>query len=527
MLVPTRAPSSAPPPPLDLDVSGVLEDAAHYPGGSAEGRLLPRSGDEVSSILRGGGRTLVIGAQSSLTGGATPFGDRVICTARLDHVRISGDHVHAGAGATLQSIQDQLRALGRWLPPVPTYLGAFSGGAVATCAAGAATFKYGTMREWVDGVTVVLAGGDVLEINRGEYRAGVDGLFDIVTTAGVRRVCVPAIAMPDVPKRSAGYCSAPGMDLIDLFIGSEGTLGIITDVRFRTDALPAGICRAFVPVASETAAITLVGELRDAAQATWRTRDPRGIDVLAIEHMDARSLQVIREDGVDRKLEIALPSGAAVGLLIDLELSTGVTDQDLWSQLESVRDADAADTPLVRFCRVLDRHGVLDDTEIALPGDRARAAAFADLREAVPAGVNRRVAQAKQSDASISKTAADMIVPFDRFGDMMAECRRLFAERDLDLAVWGHISDGNVHPNVIPRSARDVERGREAILELGRSVIAMGGCPLAEHGVGRNTIKQALLHQLYGDDGISAMRAVKLSLDPRGLLAPGVIFPEP
>ena len=376
-------------------------------------------------------------------------------------------------------------------------------------------------------MTVVLAGGDVLEIDRGQYRSDVDGLFDIVTSQGVRRVSVPAITMPNVPKRSAGYFSAPGMDLIDLFIGSEGTLGIITDVRFRTAAVPAGVCRAFVPVTSDAAAIALVGELRNAAQETWRTRDPRGIDVSAIEHMDARSLQVIREDGVDRKLEIALPSGTAVGLLIDLELSTGVTDESLWSQLESVRDAGAVDTPLVRFCRVLDRHGVLDDTEMALPGDRARAAAFADLREAVPAGVNRRVAQARQSDASISKTAADMIVPFDRFGDMMAECRRLFEARNLDLAVWGHISDGNVHPNVIPRSARDVELGREAILALGRSVIAMGGCPLAEHGVGRNAIKQRLLQQLYGEAGITAMRAVKRSVDPLGSLAPGVIFPEP
>ena len=102
---------------------------------------------------------------------------------------------------------------------------------------------------------------------------------------------------------------------------------------------------------------------------------------------------------------------------------------------------------------------MLDDTEIALPADRARAAAFAELREAVPAGVNRRVAQAKQADARISKTAADMIVPFDRFGRHDARVPRgCFAERDLDLAVWGHISDGNVHPNVIPRSADDVRR---------------------------------------------------------------------
>jgi len=506
-------------------VESFLEDAAHYPGGHASTVVRPRSIEELSACLRGNDAILPVGAQSSLTGGATPFGGKVLSTDRLAAMSIGDGRARVGAGVPLQRLQDELATSGRWFPPVPTYLGAFAGGAVATCAAGAATFKYGTVREWVEGLTVVLAGGDVLTLSRGEYIAGADGMFEIITARGVRRIQIPGLRMPDVPKRSAGYFLAPGMDLIDLFIGSEGTLGVIADATFRTAPLPGGICRALVPVPTEAAAIELAGAMRAAAQATWRTADPRGIDLAAIEHIDARSIQVVREDGIDRKLEIALPTGAAVVLLVDLELSGQAGDADLWAQLEAARDESAADAPLVRFCRLLDAKGVLEDTEIALPRDRARAAAFAELREAVPAGVNRRVALAKQHDPAISKTAADMIVPFDRFADMMRECRRLFAERDLDLAVWGHISDGNVHPNVIPRRAGDVEKGKEAILELGTAVIAMGGCPLAEHGVGRNPIKQHLLRQLYGDAGVSAMRAIKLSLDPNGSLAMGVIFP--
>jgi len=499
-----------------------LEDAAHYPGGHAAGVVRPRSVEEVSALLREGKRILPVGAQSSLTGGATPFGDVVMSTDRLTGISISPDRVRTGAGVPLQVLQDELAKTGRWFPPVPTYLGAFAGGVVATCAAGAATFKYGTTREWVEGLTVVLADGDVLTIVRGDYVATGERLV-IETPGGKRLIHVPDIHMPDVPKRSAGYYLAPGMDLVDLFIGSEGTLGVIAEVIFRTAQRPAAMCRALVPVPSEDIAIALTGELRAASQETWRSRDPRGIDIAAIEHIDARSIAVIREDGVDRKLDVALPSGAAVALLIDLELPGD--DGTLWSQLESARDPGAADSPLLRLCRLLDRHGVLDDTELALPADRARAAAFAELREAVPAGVNRRVALAQRGDAAISKTAADMIVPFARFAEMMSECRRLFAERDLDLAVWGHISDGNVHPNVIPRNAEDMQRGREAILQLGAAVIAMGGCPLAEHGVGRNPIKQQLLRQLYGDAGINAMRAIKLSLDPNGSLACGVMFP--
>ena len=109
---------------------------------------------------------------------------------------------------------------------------------------------------------------------------------------------------------------------------------------------------------------------------------------------------------------------------------------------------------------------------------------------------------------------------------MMAVYRRGFESRQLDYAIWGHISDGNVHPNVIPRNFDDVIKGREAILEFGRDVARLGGCPLAEHGVGRSAVKQALLRQLYGDDGIEQMRAIKRVLDPEWKLAPGVLFPR-
>lgn len=498
-----------------------LRDAAHYPGGHSAGVVRPQTVTEVSEFVRSaaarpdGARheILVVGAQSSLTGGATPFGEVVLSTERLTTLQIEGERIRAGAGVTMQAIQDALATAGRWLPPVPTYLGATAGGVVATCAAGAATFKYGTVRPWVHGLTVVLASGEVLSMERGQRRAA-----DLVA--------LPAVRMPDVPKCSAGYFIAPDMDLIDLFIGCEGTLGIVSEVVFQTAAMPVARCQALVPVATEEAAIRLVVEVRAAARQTWQTRDPYGIDVSAIEHLDARSIAVIREDGIDRKLEIALPSGTGIVLLIELELSHQAASADLWLQLQTARDVDAADSVLRRFCALLDRHGALDDAEIALPDNRSRAAAFLELREAVPAGVNRRVALAQhQVDAGIYKTAADMIVPFERFGEMMRTCRQLFGERGLDLAVWGHISDGNVHPNVIPTCADDVTKGQQAILALGEAVVAMGGSPLAEHGVGRNPVKQSLLRLLYGADGIAAMRAIKFSLDPRGLLAPGVIFP--
>jgi D-lactate dehydrogenase (cytochrome) len=282
---------------------------------------------------------------------------------------------------------------------------------------------------------------------------------------------------------------------------------------------------ALIPCRRETQALALVRSLRDAAMLTWQTRDPAGIDCCAIEHMDRRSIEIVREDGVDRRRNVTLPEQTEVLLLVQLEVGADLDASRAFDQIEDALSANAADSGLTRFCRLLDDVGLLAVTELALPHDRRRADDLIAIREAVPAGVNQRVAAAKRTiDPAIEKTAADMIVPFERSSEMLALYRRGFESRGLDYAIWGHLSDGNVHPNVIPRALEDVASGKAAILEFGREVARLGGCPLAEHGVGRNPTKQALLRQLYGARGIDEMRAVKRVLDPEGKLAPGVIF---
>jgi len=161
---------------------------------------------------------------------------------------------------------------------------------------------------------------------------------------------------------------------------------------------------------------------------------------------------------------------------------------------------------------------------LPVPGDAARERQLLAVREAVPAGVNARIGRASTLDGRIAKTAADMIVPYDRLEELLTIYEQEFRARGLDAAVWGHVSDGNLHPNVIPRSFEEAEAGKAAILVFGREVIRLGGSPLAEHGVGRNPVKQRLLLDLYGRDGIDDMRAVKRALDPEFKLAPGVLF---
>ena len=508
------------------DCSPYLEDAAHFPGGHAAGVVFPRTEMDVADTLRSAGAVLPIGAQSSLTGGATPMGELILSTSKISDIAVAPGRIDVGAGVTVAAMQQRLAEAGAWFPPVPTFTGACAGGIVATNAAGAATFKYGSVRQWVEALTVILADGTVVNLRRGQVVAS-HGRFEIDTLSGRVAIPMPAYQMPTVAKRSAGYHVAPAMDLVDLFIGSEGTLGVITSVTFRTVTPAPNIALALVPCPNESEALDLTRRLREASIRTWRERDPSGIDAAAIEYMDRRSLQIVREDGADRRHHVAIPEWATVALLIQLELDPAIDAAGAFDEIQHAL-AGTATSGLAAFCRELDRAGVLTDTQLALPHDTRRAGELLAIREAVPSGVNQRIGHAKRTvDGRIEKTAGDMIVPFERFAEMMAIYRDGFASRGLDYAIWGHISDGNVHPNVIARSFDDVTTGKSAVLHFGREVARLGGCPLAEHGVGRNPVKQELLRQLYGDRGIEEMRAVKRALDPGWKLSPGVIFPSP
>jgi D-lactate dehydrogenase (cytochrome) len=506
-------------------IGAHLEDAAHFLGGRADGIARPKTEGEVAGLLMAATHVLPIGAQSSVTGGATPTGGLLISSERFTAIESMGPHhVRVGAGVPLDTLQTRLAERGCWYPPTPTFMGAFVGGVVATNAAGAATFKYGTTRAWVDGLTVVLPCGHVLDLVRGEVCADSNRGFEIICPHGTRRFRSGSYVMPAVPKCSAGYFAAPGMDLIDLFIGAEGTLGVIVDAALRlANSIPAR-AMAMVPVQTEAAGLALVRDLRLAAEATWRMRDPHGLDVAAIEHLDRRCLQVLREDEALRAQSVTIPDDTGLLLLVQIELPAATTAAQAFDDIASA-PANDRDTPIARFARMLSLHGVFDRTELAMPGDARRMQQMLAVREAAPTGVNRRVGDAKRTvDSRIDKTAGDIVVPWDRFEEMMAIYRQGYERRGLDYAIWGHISDGNVHPNVIPTSYQDVVAGREAIKEFGREAIRLGGSPLAEHGVGRSSLKQQLLRELYGDEGIDEMRAIKRAIDPDAKMSPGVIF---
>lgn len=508
------------------DVEPYLADAAHYPGGHTDAVLFPRSEADVAAIVAAAKPILAIGAQSSLTGGATPQGETVVSTERMNDVREWGEGwVRVGPGLILADLLAQLAERGSYYPPVPTYDGASVGGTVATNAAGAATFKYGPTRPWIRALTVVLASGRVLDLRRGRTTAHPDGYFEILDEHGrATRVEVPRAVRPDVPKHSAGYFGADGMDLIDLFIGAEGTLGFVVDVELDLVAPRPAWFVGMTPLASAERAFALSTALRDASETTRRTGDARGIDVAAIEYMDRRSIELLAADGAPAREGVELPADAEALVLFQADLPADTTTAMAYDEIAGIDDV-GRDGPLLRLMRLLEAEGVLDSTVVALPGEDAKRRSLFALREAVPAGVNARIRAAQRDvDPSISKAAADVIVPYENFETAMRRYADILDRRGLDYAIWGHVSDGNVHPNVMATTAAEMLSARDALLELGDAAIELGGAPMSEHGTGRSPIKKELLRRLHGDAGVASMRRVKAALDPCGLFAPGVLW---
>ena len=300
---------------------------------------------------------------------------------------------------TLVDLDTALAERGRYYPPVPTFTGAFVGGILATNAAGAATFKYGTTRDWARALTVVLANGDVLDIERGRTRAHEDGFFEIVLSDRTVRVPVPRYRMPDVPKVSAGYFAAAGMDLIDLFIGSEGTLA-----SSRPPPRTAGTAGRMSRVRAVRRSRCGAGLRRHACAPRADMAHARPARMDRRSSADARCLALLRETApIARASRSRRPTRAAAALELPALTSGGRSaDQP---RPRARRSRHAAD----RFCRASASRrprprriaaGMRASAAIALRGGARR-------RERASAARNRRSRIAK-------KPRGRPIVPFER-----------------------------------------------------------------------------------------------------------------
>ena len=515
--------------PLGPELEEYVRDESRTVG-HAETISFPTSEDQVRDVLRelhaSGTPVTVQGARTGLAAGAVPQGGHVLNLSRMDAVlglRRGEDgtyHLRVQPGVVLANLrkalanksvptngwdEESLAALDelyagpeQFFPTDPTETSACIGGMVACNASGARSYGYGPVRPHVSALRVVLADGDVVALHRGEARAHGRSLR-LVTEAGRSlSLDLPTYEMPHT-KNASGYYVADDMDALDLFVGSDGTLGVVTEVELALMPAPAVVWGVSCFFEAEVAALDFTVAVR-----------PALAHAVAIEYFDAGALSILRSQRENSAAFASLPAvEGRFACCVYVELDCDDEDEacaELYAIGDAMRavGADEADTWVAR-------------TDV----DRECQRFF---RHAVPESVNMLIDERRRTNPAITKLGSDMSVPDERLHDVIELYRTTLAEAGLQSAAWGHIGNNHLHVNVLPRGDADFAAGKELFCSWAAEVTRMGGAVSAEHGVGK--IKRGFLETMYGPEHVREMARLKRELDPAGQLGRGNLFGE-
>lgn len=474
--------------------------------GHASAIVFPKTEADILEALiaaRDNGWPVTIqGARTGIAAGAVPEGGLILNLSRMNQVGAihEGNRLTVQPGALLADIRVAVQQQGLFFPPDPTETSASIGGMLACNASGAQSYHYGPTRRWVHALRLLLADGRSLKLERGMKAHGRG--FIVQTESGDKIIGeLPVLPLPSV-KSAAGYHVQADMDLIDLFIGMEGTLGIITEIELILIPAPARVqaLTAFFP--SESAALRFVRFLRGETGVRLPCKP------VSIEFFDAHALDLLRraraDNGAFAKLPILPPhfhtaisvefhgdeSGPmdeAISLVAEEMAALGASADDCWF-------ADSA-----------------KDLEI-----------LKMFRHATPEAVNLLIDQRRKEHPGLTKLGTDMSVPNDCLEKVMALYHEGLEASGLEYVIFGHVGDNHVHVNLLPRTLADYEYGKALYLGWARAVVDMGGSVSAEHGIGK--LKVPLLRLMIGEKGIEAMKQIKRVFDPAGILNPGNLF---
>jgi glycolate oxidase len=413
-----------------------------HPGSTEEVAAVVKLANEFSNAI------VTRGSGTGLSGGSVPSeGCIVLCLTRLDKI-ISVDPanltVRAQCGVITAAIDAAANKHGLFYPPDPGSMKISTiGGNVAENSGGLRGLKYGVTRDYVMGLEVVLPDGRIARFGN---------------------ACVKDVA---------------GYSMKDLFIGSEGTLGIITEVLLKVLPRPA----------ARRTMLASYDRMEDAAQTVSDIIAAKIIPC-TLEFLDRMTIGCVEDYA-----KIGLPRDCEALLLMETDGHPAAVAEEAEQMLTLARARGARDVRIAR-----------DDAE-ALQLASARRSAFSALARVRPTTI-----------------LEDVTVPRDKLAEMVAFVAEVAKKHKLLVGTFGHMGDGNLHPTFLTdeRNTEEMARVHEALEDIVTKTLALGGTITGEHGVG--LAKKAWLRRQVGENSHDLMREIKRAWDPRNLLNPGKIF---
>ena len=494
----------------------------------------PKSTSEVASIMKHaaeiGKFVTISGAGTGLTGARVAMQGWILSTDRLFSVenqpneevkhwvesetnndytvalknQTSSPSLRVPVSIRLRTLQHLVKSLGLFYPPDTTEFSSFIGGNVATNASGARTFKYGPTRSYVQELVVVLSNGTVLRLDRSQMTDESYSwtIMNKITKNTINIKVNKSFPNPKVTKNAVGFPIYPKMPLIELFIGTEGIFGVITEVVLRLLPVPKNIFSLICYFETSEQTINFV---KKAQKQKNQELEPIP---MSVEYFDYYALQFMRKNHPN------IPPEAQAAIYLE----------------QDVEDADKADQYVEFWSQCLDDVRYLDSW--AEMDDRG-IEKHKEFRHSLPVAVNDYV---KKNGAN--KVGTDFAVPsavFDKFlarlkqiGDQYTQyqhARKPFTLEKIGYVIYGHIGNDHLHLNFLPRDREELHKAEEMYLDMAKEVVKLGGTISAEHGVGKKKYDgKSYIWYMIGETGINELRNVKKSLDPANILNRGNIF---
>jgi len=480
------------------EIQDYLKDASNTKG-YCDAVVYPGNTNDVVSILKQANaektKVTVCGNRTGLTGGSVPTGGIVLSTEKMNKI-LEINEVDKFAivepGVLLSDFLKELKSKNLYYPPDPTELNCFLGGTVATNASGSKTFKYGPTRDFVIEMEIVLPTGEILVLERGKNFSKKFDLTILTENGAKKEFHIPSVkSLPT--KNTAGYFCKENMDAIDLFIGSEGTLGIMTKLKLNLLTAPQMVLSAVIFFNSEDDGLNFIEESRNESYNSRINKLRFSIDALALEFFDKFALEFLRDDFPN----IPQDSNSAVWFEQEINEESRNDITDLWISI------------------IEKHHGDLNHSWIAMnENDKLK---FVEFRHRISTKVNEFI-----SSRNFRKLGTDFAVPDKELKKFYYQLKNDVIKAGLDYVIYGHFGNSHIHLNMLPKNSEEFETAKILYNSMCLSAIKSGGTFAAEHGVGKN--KKALLYEMYDEKVISEMWIIKQTLDPNLILGNGNIF---
>lgn len=482
------------------EFENYLVDASNFKG-NCEAVYFPENSYEIVWIIKEANKNkftvTTAGNRTGLTGACIPQNGIVIATDRLNKIiEINQKQFYAlvEPAVLLSDFQKELKQHKLFYPPDPTETNCYIGGTVATNASGAKTFKYGPTRNYVIGLQIVLPDGEVIDLERGKQKANGYKLT-LSTQAGKNiNLNIPDYTFPKV-KNASGYFVQKDMDAIDLFIGSEGTLGIITKIKLKLLPQPEDTISCVLFFEDERNALKFLEEARDISYQNKKSSINNNVNALALEFFDERALRFLSKDFS------AIPDKAKAAI---------------WFEQEST--SDDFDSILEAWNFLMQTNNVNEETAW-FAFSNADKEKIKDFRHAISWKVNDYIAR-----NNFRKLGTDVAVPDKVFSEFYLTLQGWAKQSKIDFVAYGHFGNSHIHLNFLPKDDDEFNEAKKIYRQICEEAVRLGGTISAEHGIGKT--KRDYLLMMYGEANIRKMAELKKSLDPNLILGIGNIFDD-